>query len=43
MPQRATREQRIARHVAQARACSCREIPEGIKTDVEKRLRARKR
>jgi hypothetical protein len=42
MPPRATRDQRIKWHVAHARACSCREIPAGIKPDVEKVLKPRK-
>jgi hypothetical protein len=43
MPLRATREQRIKWHAAHARACSCRPIPESIKAEVEKLLKARKR
>ena len=43
MPLRATREQRIKWHVAHARACSCREIPESIRADVERLLKSRKR
>jgi hypothetical protein len=43
MPPRATREQRIKWHVAHARACGCRDIPDSIKSDVAKLLEARKR
>ncbi|WP_324405321.1 hypothetical protein [Bradyrhizobium sp.] len=43
MPPRATREQRIRWHVAHARDCSCREIPDSIKADVEKLLKTRRR
>jgi hypothetical protein len=43
MPPRATREQRIKWHVAHARVCGCREIPESIRPDVEKLLKSRKR
>ena len=42
MPQRATREQRIKWHVAHTRACACREVPDSIKADVAKLLKARK-
>ena len=43
MPVRTTREQRIKWHVAHARVFGCREIPDSIKADVEKRLKARER
>jgi hypothetical protein len=43
MPPRATREQRIKWHAAHARVCGCRAIPNSIKADVEKALKARKR
>jgi hypothetical protein len=43
MPPGATREQRIKWHVAHARACGCREVPDSIKSDVEKHLKPRKR
>jgi hypothetical protein len=43
MPPKATREQRIEWHAAHARVCGCREIPDGIKPDVAKLLKARKR
>jgi hypothetical protein len=43
MPPRATREQRLKWHVAHACACACREIPDSIKSDVEKLLKQRKR
>jgi hypothetical protein len=43
MPPRPTREQRIKWHVAHARLCGCRAIPDSIKADVEKLLKARKR
>ncbi len=42
MPLKATREQRIAWHVAHARVCACREIPASIKSDVEKLLKQRR-
>jgi hypothetical protein len=40
---RATREQRIKWHVAHARACGCRDIPDSIKPDVAKLLKPRNR
>jgi hypothetical protein len=40
MPPRATREQRIKWHAA---ACSCRPVPDAIKLDVEKLLKAGRR
>jgi hypothetical protein len=43
MPPAATREQRIKWHVAHVRACGCRELPDSIKSDVEKLLRIRER
>jgi len=43
MPPRPTREQRIKWHVAHARLCGCRAIPDSLKADVEKLLKARKR
>jgi hypothetical protein len=43
MPPRATREQRIKWHIAHARLCGCREIPESIRPEAEKLLKARKR
>jgi len=43
MPPRATREQRIKWHAEHARACACREIPDSIKSDVEKLLKQQKR
>jgi hypothetical protein len=43
MPPGATRQQRIKWHVAHARACGCRKIPESIRLDVEKLLKSRKR
>ncbi|QPF84026.1 hypothetical protein IC762_31070 [Bradyrhizobium genosp. L] len=41
MPPRATREQRIKWHVAHAKACACRSVPDGIRPDVEKLLKGR--
>jgi hypothetical protein len=43
MPQRATREQRIKWHVAHARVCGCREVPDSIRAEVGKLLKPRKR
>jgi hypothetical protein len=43
MPPKATREQRIEWHAAHARVCGCREIPDSIKPDVAKLLKARER
>ena len=43
MPPQATRDQRIKWHAEHAAKCSCREIPESIRADVEKLLKARKR
>jgi hypothetical protein len=43
MPPKATREQRIKWHVAHARACGCRDIPDSIKSEVERLLKPRKR
>ncbi|HTC99991.1 MAG TPA: hypothetical protein VK734_19810 [Bradyrhizobium sp.] len=43
MPPGATREQRIKWHVAHARVCGCRQIPESVRADVEKLLKSRKR
>ncbi|WP_426440016.1 hypothetical protein [Bradyrhizobium genosp. P] len=40
MPLRASREQRIKWHAAHAAACSCRPVPDTIKLDVEKLLKA---
>lgn len=40
MPPRATREQRIQWHVAHAKACTCRPVPDSIRLDVEKLLKA---
>jgi len=41
MPPRATREQRIRWHVAHAKVCACRAIPDSIKAEVEKLLKSR--
>src|SRR5262245_42613001 len=41
MPERATREQRIAWHVVHANNCGCREIPASIRSDVVARMRAK--
>jgi hypothetical protein len=43
MPPRATREQRIKWHAAHAAACSCRPVPDTIKLDVERLLKAGRR
>jgi hypothetical protein len=40
MQLKATREQRIKWHAAHASACGCRPIPESIRQDVEKLVRA---
>jgi len=37
MPERATPEQRIAWHLAHARHCRCRPIPEGVRVLMEAR------
>ncbi|WP_167532084.1 hypothetical protein [Rhodopseudomonas palustris] len=39
MPPKATREQRVVWHAAHAKACACREVPESLKLDVEKRTK----
>ncbi|MBV9456374.1 MAG: hypothetical protein JO141_02475 [Bradyrhizobium sp.] len=39
----ATREERIKWNVAHARACSCSEIPESVRAEVERLLKSRKR
>jgi hypothetical protein len=39
MPPKATRAQRIQWHVAHAKNCSCREIPDSIRPEVEKLLK----
>ncbi|MBR1032338.1 hypothetical protein [Bradyrhizobium liaoningense] len=43
MPPKATREQRVAWHVAHAAACGCREIPLSIRPDVLKLLKSRRK
>jgi len=43
MPPKATREQRIAWHVAHAQTCACRSIPESIRDDVQKLLKSRRK
>jgi hypothetical protein len=43
MPPKATREQRIKWHAAHAAVCSCRAVPEGIRQDVEKLLKRRRK
>lgn len=43
MPQKATREQRVAWHAAHATACGCREIPLSIRPDVLKLLKSRRK
>jgi hypothetical protein len=43
MPPKATREQRVAWHVAHAAACGCREIPLSIRPDVLKLLTSRRK
>jgi hypothetical protein len=40
LPSRATREQRIEWHAAHASVCGCREVPESIRQDVEKQVKA---
>ena len=35
MPERPSKDQRIAWHVAHARACACREVPRSIRAEVE--------
>ena len=37
MPKNAKLEQRIEWHIAHAKNCSCREIPEKLKEEVKKR------
>ena len=37
MPKRATLDQRIAWHVAHAKACGCREIPTKLRDEMAKR------
>jgi hypothetical protein len=43
MPPRATRAQRIEWHAAHAVACACRPVPDGIRLEVEKLLKLRRR
>lgn len=37
MPKNATLDQRVAWHIAHAKACGCREIPASIRTAMKKR------
>jgi hypothetical protein len=37
MPGKPTLDQRIAWHIAHARACGCREVPAGIAAEMKKR------
>ena len=37
MPKNATLEQRINWHKGHAKACSCREMPESIRKEIERR------
>ncbi len=37
MPKNATLDQRVAWHVAHAKACACREMPESIRTEAIRR------
>ena len=37
MPQKATLDQRIAWHIAHAKVCGCRAIPDKLGADMEKR------
>jgi hypothetical protein len=39
MPKDATLDQRVAWHMAHAEVCSCREMPESISSEIEKRRR----
>jgi hypothetical protein len=39
MPKNATLEQRIQWHIAHAQHCTCRQMPESIKVEIEKRKR----
>lgn len=40
MPEKATREQRVAWHAEHARACGCRPVPEPLKADVARLSKA---
>ena len=40
MPPKATREQRIKWHAEHAQACACRAIPESIRQEVQKLVKA---
>ncbi|MEZ5318733.1 MAG: hypothetical protein R2752_15145 [Vicinamibacterales bacterium] len=42
MPPKATLEQRVRWHIAHAKACGCRRMPESIRREV-RRLQARRR
>jgi hypothetical protein len=37
MPKGATLDQRIAWHVEHAKSCGCRDVPSGIKAEMERR------
>lgn len=41
MPPNATLDQRIAWHTEHARNCGCREMPESIRKEIEKRAASR--
>ncbi|MHC2435416.1 hypothetical protein ACVMB0_002791 [Bradyrhizobium sp. USDA 4451] len=43
MPPRATRQQRIAWHVAHAKVCACRPVPDSVRLEVEALLNSRRR
>ena len=43
MPPRATREQRIKWHVAHAKVCACRPVPDSIRLDVDRLFKAGQR
>ncbi|MCW5695453.1 MAG: hypothetical protein KIS96_01830 [Bauldia sp.] len=37
MPKNATLDQRVAWHIAHAKACGCREIPPSVMAEIERR------
>ena len=41
MPKNPTLDERIQWHIEHSKNCSCREMPESIKTEIEKRLRSK--
>jgi hypothetical protein len=38
MPEKATLDQRIERHIQHSKNCACRPMPENIKKEIEKKI-----